>query len=252
MTDFPRIAQWVQNTPSLFNALSPICHSAPTQTVAPRWPDSYTGNPRLGFLYQYVVSELFNHSQHHQILAEEVQLSDAGKTLGAIDFIIENLATTQLEHWEVAIKFYLLHDGKWYGPNAKDRLDLKLDRMLNHQLAMSASKSFRLRFPEWDDISQHLLMQGRLYVNPFEQYEIPTHCLGYEIEPSRVEGYWCYQSQKHLISEPILPLAKHLWITGFDKFDLNQEVSHPHREPLHYQAQSGKFWFVVPDSWPNN
>ncbi|TOH24507.1 DUF1853 family protein, partial [Vibrio parahaemolyticus] len=81
--------------------------------------EEYQGNPRLGFLYQHLCTAALANSEEYEILAEEIQLNDSdGKTIGAIDLILKNRTLDQLEHWEVAIKFYLLHEGVWYGPNA--------------------------------------------------------------------------------------------------------------------------------------
>ncbi|MCL9782583.1 DUF1853 family protein [Vibrio sp. S4M6] len=249
MTPLTRIAQWVQNTPSLFKHNAPVWQASPVQNVQMDWPESYQGNPRLGFVYQYIFSQLFSQANNYQLLAEEIQLNQNGKTLGAIDFIVNNLALNQVEHWEIAIKFYLLHEERWYGPSAHDRLDLKLARMLEHQLNMSTSDAFQQAYPQWENISKHLLMQGRLYTNPFANYPIPTTCLAETLCQSRIKGYWCYQHQQHLIEEPLFSLVKHQWITGLETFQTPAEpVSSSHAR--HYQTATGTFWFIVPDHWP--
>lgn len=89
--------------------------------------------------------------------------------------------------------------------------------MLSHQLKMSSSKAFKTQFPEWENISEHLLMQGRLYTNPFDDEAIPKSCLEYQIEQSRIKGYWCYDSQKHLITDKLYVLDKKDWVTGRNK-----------------------------------
>ncbi|GAL09492.1 hypothetical protein JCM19233_458 [Vibrio astriarenae] len=49
-------------------------------------------------------------SKQYVVEIEELQLNDEqGKTLGAIDLVLLNTRTHQHEHWEVAVKFYLLH-----------------------------------------------------------------------------------------------------------------------------------------------
>jgi len=85
---------------------------------------------------------------HHpdlELLARNLQIFEDKRTLGAFDFLIR-LATGQVEHWEVAVKFYLL-DGHvdvfehWMGPNRRDRLDIKVTRMAQHQLPLSSHPS---------------------------------------------------------------------------------------------------------------
>ena len=51
-----------------------------------------------------------------------------------------------VEHWEVAVKFYLQHSrhekwSSWIGPGQRDRLDLKLGRMIDHQLPLSKTQA---------------------------------------------------------------------------------------------------------------
>jgi hypothetical protein len=163
---------------------------------------------------------------------------------------VKDKACDQLEHLEVAVKFYLLKDGRWYGPNAKDRLDLKLRHMLDHQLPMSQSNLFKSSYPEYESPEQKLLLQGRLYVNPFRQEAIPAQCEGYDINTSQIAGFWCYESQSHLIEQELYLLDKPDWITGNPKglkkyTDLVGQFEH-------CIDRNGKFWFIVNENWPNN
>ncbi|GLQ71895.1 hypothetical protein GCM10007932_12550 [Vibrio penaeicida] len=247
--EIDKLLHWVASTPSLFNLNAPVCGNSPFSQNIPVSMNGYSGNQRLGFVYQYACRCLFQANSQYRLLEEEIQLQQDGRTLGAIDFILENHDNQTIEHWEVAIKFYLLHNTLWYGPNAKDRLDLKLDRMLSHQLKMSSSKAFKTQFPEWENISEHLLMQGRLYTNPFDDEAIPKSCLEYQIEQSRIKGYWCYDSQKHLITDKLYVLDKKDWVTGRNKDSVlfSGEVN----KFVHCQSESGQYWFIVNNQWPN-
>ncbi len=246
--DIKPLIDWVTTTPSIFKASPPIASkvpfSKPTQT---KW-SAYQGNQRLGFIYQHLCSELFKSTPTYSAIAEEIQLVHEGKTLGSVDFILKNRKTEQFEHWEVAVKFYLLHQGLWFGPNAEDRLDLKLSHMLNHQLPLSSTEQFSQIHPLWSNASQHLLMQGRLYINPFTPEAIPNECLGFTINPDQIQGRWCYQSQVHLIEEPLYLLDKAQWLTG------RNETSKPYSDMqdgfVHCQSESGVFWFILPKAWP--
>ncbi len=170
-------------------------------------------------MYQHLCTAALANSEEYEILAEEIQLNDSdGKTIGAIDLILKNRTLDQLEHWEVAIKFYLLHEGVWYGPNAHDQLHTKLDRMLSHQLKMSERPEFRQMLPLDQSPKERLLMQGRLYINPFSNEVPPKECLGFALNPSQISGYWCYQSQWSLINKPLYHLSKPNWAIGTDDF----------------------------------
>ncbi|GAL36185.1 hypothetical protein JCM19240_1627 [Vibrio maritimus] len=139
---------WINESQSLVTGHRNVAEGFPTVSNQSSTQDlsEYQGNPRLGFLYQELCRRLFECSDNHGVFAEEIQLQQDGRTLGAIDFLIEKPDQQQLEHWEVAIKFYLLKDGLWYGPNAKDRLDKKLNRMLEHQLKMSGTPAFKAQY----------------------------------------------------------------------------------------------------------
>ncbi|MGB2079918.1 MAG: DUF1853 family protein [Vibrio sp.] len=257
---------WVKSHPSLFepcprqaNPMSdPVktvklaCEVAANPFMAdyPVYPMAYQGNSRLGFWYQHICHQQFLSHPDFQVIFEEIQLFENKKTIGAIDFLIQDTRNQTLEHWEVAIKFYLLFDGLWYGPNSRDRLDLKLKHMLEHQLQMTQTLAFRHAYPEFEDISAKLLMQGRLYTNPFLDQITPHDCLGYPLNKSEIQGFWCYQSQWQQIDEPLFLLKKGDWLTGRTAQSL--QVTEVGDQFIHCQAQSGKFWFIVPDTWPFN
>lgn len=250
MTQLSQIARWVATTPTLFSAHTPLETQPPFTIDLSALDDVYQGNPRLGFLYQHVCHQLFQRHPDFQVEAEEIQLQHKGQTLGAIDFIVRHLPSNALQHWEVAIKFYLLKDGLWFGPNAHDQLDKKLTRMISHQLQMSQTDAFTERYPHWPTMTQHLLMQGRLYINPFDPQPIPPTCLGYALNPERIKGLWCYQSQRPQITQTLYQLDKPQWISGRDAS--SPVVTGVTERFIHCQDDTGRFWFIVPDQWPNN
>ncbi len=250
MNQLHRFYQWIASSPPLFQLQPPFVTLEDLSVSPLHKSEEYRGNPRLGFLYQYLCAAVLSNSTRYQIIAEEIQLNGSdGRTLGAIDLILKNMTSGQVEHWEVAIKFYLLHQGTWYGPNAHDQLHKKLDRMLTHQLKMSDRPEFQQIFPLPAPPIERLLMQGRLYINPFSDEPVPSSCLGYALEPSQISGYWCYQSQWQQIGEPLYALSKPLWAIGSN--EQLEPIEKPAGKFVHAQTKSGQFWFIVEDSWPN-
>ncbi|HDY7700384.1 DUF1853 family protein [Vibrio vulnificus] len=245
-----RFLHWILHSPSLFELKPPFAQLQPLDVSLPSALPPYQGNKRLGFLYQHLCSTLFQNTNTIDFIEEELQLKDHQRTLGAIDFMLRNTAESSYQHWEVAIKFYLLCDGLWYGPNAKDRLDKKLSHMLNHQLKMSSNEAFLATHPQYRNCSEHLLMQGRLYINPFLDQVIPQECLGYRLNAQVITGYWCFAHQWPQIPEPLYALEKHDWAVGTREFDT--PIQEPQDRFVHAQSKSGQFWFIVPDNWPHN
>ncbi|MFB9133561.1 DUF1853 family protein [Vibrio olivae] len=247
--------QWVIETPALFE----LEQSAPFTSfehlgLSQQRPEAmvYQGNPRLGFVYQYLCDQVLKHSSQFEVVEQEIQLNQNGKTLGAIDFIVRDHQQSQLQHWEVAIKFYLLHGDSWYGPNAHDRLDKKLQRMLEHQLTLTQHPAFIEQYPDYQHLFTQLLMQGRLYTNPFSAQAVPQYCLGHKLNSSQIQGYWCYSHQWHHIGEPLFALEKHQWATGLEPQHQHTPITEFSGRFIHAQSASGQFWFIVNEQWPHD
>lgn len=63
-------------------------------------------NIRLGHLAEKIVSELIKSSTNYNVLYENVQVIEDKKTIGEIDFIIEEEKSRRFIHMELAYKFY--------------------------------------------------------------------------------------------------------------------------------------------------
>ena len=93
---------------------------------------------RLGFYFERLYQVLLEDLLGWPILLKNQQIQSSGRTIGELDFVVHNRADDRIEHHEIAIKFYLgvsELDGStlWYGPNARDRLDLKTTSLLEQQ-----------------------------------------------------------------------------------------------------------------------
>jgi len=98
-----------------------------------------TPHHRLGYYVESLYACLITNLLGWTILAKNLPVRAGGTTLGELDFLIHNPHTDAVEHHEIAIKFYLGFPGNvdqspgWYGPNPRDRLDIKTARMLGLQ-----------------------------------------------------------------------------------------------------------------------
>ena len=133
-------------------------------------------NVRLGHLAEKVVAEAIKSSTNYQILYENIQILVEEKTIGEIDFIIENQNTKQILHVELAYKFYLLDPNlssetvnNWIGPNRNDSLKEKLDKLKSKQFPLlyhNCTKS-TLHTIETNEVSQALCLLVSLFI-PYE------------------------------------------------------------------------------------
>lgn len=106
-----------------------------------------------------------------RILANNLPIRDGSRTLGELDILVENRQLNRIEHHEVAVKFYLgasTPEGlRWIGPNRRDRLDLKIRRMREHQMTLAetpeAVRAFAKHKLPAPAVSR-LVMLGQLFV----------------------------------------------------------------------------------------
>lgn len=124
---------------------------------------------RLGERFELFCQIAFELHPDFELLAHNLQIKDASKTLGELDLVINHRSTEQTYHLELACKFYLqLTKQKqcyWIGPGLRDRLDTKLKRMVTHQLKISERAECQTKLNErgWLPIISTSLIKGRLF-----------------------------------------------------------------------------------------
>lgn len=82
-------------------------------------------------------------SNNFELLTANIQIQGAKETLGELDYIVRNLKTKKINHIELACKFYLyeenagaIEEQKWIGPNRKDSLFDKLEKVKMKQFPL--------------------------------------------------------------------------------------------------------------------
>lgn len=150
-------------------------------------------NIRLGHLAEKILSELIKSSTNYKVLHENVQIIESKKTIGEIDFIIEDIDDKKLIHLELAYKFYLfdpsistLAINNWIGPNRNDSLKDKLEKLKKKQFPLLQNESTKSTFNSIDmnTVSQALCLLVSLYI-PYEFKDNLT--LSYE---RAIKGYY--------------------------------------------------------------
>ncbi|MBZ2167569.1 DUF1853 family protein [Marinobacter sp. F4216] len=150
---------------------------------------------RLGYYFEQLYEVLLTDLLGWQVLLKNLQIQSEGRTLGELDFVVHNTTDDRIEHHEIAIKYYLSvpngnGDAKWFGPNARDRLDLKRDLLINHQ-------SRRTEEPEGiETLAMHgikgplpcrLFMPGYLFY-PLGEFLNPPS----DAPADHLRGWWVY------------------------------------------------------------
>jgi hypothetical protein len=214
--------------------------------------EAYNGNQRLGFYYQWLWLKIIKAHSNYELIAEEVQLQWANQTVGAIDFLVRNMINNELEHWEVAIKFYLEHQDNWIGPNAKDQLDKKINRMSDHQLKLSHHIAYRNQYHSiyGQPAVKRLIMQGRL----FNHDTATNHQSSIEVNPDSFTGKWCFQAEAKTMSRngiQLKELSKQHWLSppAYEELTVILDTASLVR-PTQAISPDNQIWFVVPNEWP--
>ncbi|MFD2828074.1 DUF1853 family protein [Leeuwenhoekiella polynyae] len=135
-----------------------------------KMPDSIRLGQRMEVLMEAALS-----SHRYQILSKNLQIIAEKQTLGELDFIVNDLTLKKTIHLEMVYKFYFYRPeltGNWIdkiiGPNAKDKLRFKLNKMSSHQFPIlyrpettSYLKSLNLKA---EDLMQQISFKAQIYL----------------------------------------------------------------------------------------
>lgn len=112
---------------------------------------------RLGLYFEQLYGYALTQILGQRILAQNLPVRFQGRTLGELDFLVHDPAGDQVVHHEIAVKFYMGWNGEgrdraatteglartpgWYGPDTRDQLSVKLQRLREHQIPMWQSEA---------------------------------------------------------------------------------------------------------------
>ena len=142
-------------------------------SIAQRFSKKMANYLRLGKLVERFVCHQLLGVPFCDILAENIQIQDGKRTIGELDVLL-TLKDCPI-HLEVIYKFYLYdpEEGNnelshWIGPNKKDSLLEKLDKLKNRQLPLlyhpKTEPLLTYLKIKRDDIKQQVLFKGQLYL----------------------------------------------------------------------------------------
>jgi hypothetical protein len=157
---------------------------------------------RLGKRVEQFVAFQFENLDSLKIIANNIQVKDGKQTIGELDLLL--LDNEQTIHLEIVYKFYL-YDAtitsenpldKWIGPNKKDVLIYKLNKLKEKQLPLIHHPSCRTNLEAYaitpKDIQQRVCFKAQLFL-PYKANSIDISPLN----SSCIIGY--YLSYANLI-----------------------------------------------------
>ena len=220
-------------------------------------------NLRLGHLVEKIVALLIRSSTNFNVLFENIQIIEDKKTIGELDFIIEEKSTKQLIHLELAYKFYLFDPAlsldsicNWIGPNRNDSLKEKIEKVKNKQFPLLYHDSTRstLKTVSIDQVAQALCLLVSLYI-PFD-YKVnmaPEYQKGIKGYYYKLETFIAAHNESKTYYLPskkewgIDPSVHDTWI-DFDFVKKTLEINMFEKQaPLCWQKENGSYseFFIV-------
>ncbi|MGD9660974.1 MAG: DUF1853 family protein [Porticoccaceae bacterium] len=233
---------------------------------------------RLGARFEALWQFFLDNHSFYRVLATNLQINAGARTLGSIDFLIEDSHLNLVIHLEIAVKFYLYMPDwitqksileKWIGPNPDDSLELKTQHFISHQLPLStqreAQAAIRARGLPIPDL-RIAIMKGYLFYP--NAVQAPTPSL---INHEHLRGQWVDLRQLSLLAKKFPDAAwqvldKEQWLdpkpaaalplaaieSGIkDQMDKQKQpvmiqgrISSNNRQNLPPRI------FVIPDGWP--
>ncbi|NMT63404.1 DUF1853 family protein [Marinobacter orientalis] len=189
---------------------------------APRLgPSVLTEQParRLGHYFERLYECLVRDLLGWEILLRNQPVRSRGITLGELDFVVRNPADNAVEHHEIAVKFYLGHleaggdAAMWYGPDSRDRLDIKTGRLISHQSRMSERPEARSLLASMGieaPSRPRIFMPGYLFHPLGAPLPVPAG-----VPANHLRGDWLYIDQLERMVESTkqwIPLVKPHWL----------------------------------------
>jgi len=152
---------------------------------------------RLGHYFEALVFYWLYECNRFTVLATNQALrTTKGITKGEVDVIVKDNLSAKIEHWELAVKFYLAFPGEkeplFIGPNANDYLHLKLKKLVEHQCAILKTKEGIQLLADLniDEVEACLFVKGALYYHPKLKYQKSVF-----VNRLHNKGWWIYNKE---------------------------------------------------------
>lgn len=234
---------------------------------------------RLGLYHEALWHFFLQHDDEVELVSHNLQVAQDGKTVGEFDVIYRDLKGNRYVHLELAFKVYLqagsgeeISLAQWLGPNVNDRLERKLEHMLNHQCRLSLHDAGREKLQAMGVGQIHREISLRGYLLGHDRFD-PGNNLPDQVNPDCSKGSWLPVSKIVPIldrHERWMPLSRLEWIspvgndpeTGYAPSEfadyLRQQVEQSDLPIMIAALDASKLTrpneaariMVTPDSWP--
>lgn len=222
---------------------------------------------RLGVYCEEVFSWAMDHHPDFERIAKGLQIQEGGITLGELDFVFKHLPTGVFYHLELAVKFYLYHKSSpaskaFIGPNAINRLDIKVDRLVKHQLQLTSHRAASRWLSEKhiSEITPLCHVPGILFYHWLDTHlHVPEGIID-----NGKKGRWLYQNEWPAYAkqnpQDLILLQKLNWLSPgcskpsdyFSTSAIENGIAEQKwsKSILLFDPEQSRYVFLVPDDWP--
>ena len=174
----------------------------------------------MGKYFEQLVLFILDKDPRYKVFLANHQIMDDKRTIGELDIILKDLETGSIEHWELCLKFYLQSKPStdqqlMLGPGAKDNMDRKVRKLIEHQMKLSEHPSIKYLVGT-ENIKSKLFMKGQLFYHLGKQKTVAV-----DTNSFHDYGSWCYISEVNEMLDASLKwitLSKPDWIGTADGY----------------------------------
>lgn len=220
-------------------------------------------NLRLGQLVErFVMHQIKYSTPPLRLLAANITIIDNKRTVGEIDALL--MSENGPIHLEIAYKFYLYDPdfgndelSHWIGPNRKDNLIQKLNKLKNRQLPLLYHSETQKVLDDLNlipnDIEQLVLFKAQLFVPIDYQNDIffklnPKCVKGFYIKPDDLQQFKAFQFYIPEKTDWLMDVDENVKWINYDDFVINiKKWLDKHIAPLCWLNKNGVFskFFVI-------
>ena len=181
----------------------------------------------MGKYFEQLVIFILEKDERYEIILQNHQIVEEKTTVGEIDLIVRDTVSSQLEHWEIALKFYLQstpssEQNVMLGPNAKDNLARKIKKLTEHQMTLSEHPQIE-QLIKGQPIERKLFIKGQFFYHLNNKTIVPLGS-----NPLHDSGLWCFHSEIEKILDDSLKwtiVDKPDWIGNQQTPDISNAIN---------------------------